>query len=231
MNSETFARGLRETANALKRAAGLEIFSRHRPFINFNGIVPFKTNDTFIAPSAVMIGDVTCWDKSSLWHKAVARADSGHSITIGFTSSIGEGSVLKTLPQSEELETGYPPDTHVGHYVSVGAGCVLKSCRIDDLVIIGDKCTILEGSMIDDHVILEPGSVVIPYQHIPSGQKWGGNPAKFIAPLTADEKDSIQPKAEDIHLIAWEHIVEILPHGYTYVELEELEKKAAEGAK
>lgn len=192
---------------------------------------PFQTNDTFIAPSAVMIGDVTCWDKSSLWHKAVARADQGHSITIGFTSSVGEGSVLKTLSASAELETGFPPDTHVGHYVTVGSGCVLKSCRIDDLVIIGDRCTILEGSMIDDHVILDPGTVVMPYQHIPSGQRWAGNPARFVSNLNGDEKDSIQVKAEDIHEMAWEHIVEILPHGYTYVQLEELEKKAAEASK
>ena len=180
-----------------------------------------------MAPSAVMIGDVTCWDKSSVWYKSVLRADSGHSIIVGYTSSIGEGSVLKTLSSSSELETGYPPDTHVGHYVTIGSGCVLKSCRIDDLVIVGDKCTILEGSMIDDHVILEPGTVVLPYQHIPAGQKWAGNPAKFVADLDANEKESIQEKAEHIHEIAWDHIVELLPHGYTYVHLEELEKQAA----
>ena len=138
---------------------------------------------------------------------------------------------MKTLSATGKLETGFPPDTHIGHYVTVGSGCVLKSCRIDDLVIIGDKCTILEGSMIDDHVFLESGSVVMPYQHIPSGQKWAGNPAKYVADLDANEKESIQPKAETIFEAAWDHIVELLPHGYTYVDLEELEKQAAGQAK
>jgi gamma-carbonic anhydrase len=214
----------------------------------FNGVVPFFTNDTFIAPTASVIGNVTNWDQSSVWYKAVVRADNGsnNSITIGFCSSIGEGSVVKTVSTSSLsssssssssstgnhgggilAETGLPADTHIGHYVTVGAGCILTSCRIDDLVIIGDKCVICEGSLVDNYVMLEPGTVVLPYQHVPAGQKWGGHPASYIADLTAEEKESIQAQALKIHEMAKEHIVEFLPHGYTYVHLEELEKSLA----
>lgn len=187
------------------------------------GKTPFHTNDTFIAPTASVIGDVTNWDQSTVWYKAIVRADT-HPISIGFCSSVGEGTVVSTLPASAELESGLPPDTHIGHYVTIGAGCVLKSCRIDDLVVIGDKCTILEGSLVENHVVLEPGTVVHPYQRIPAGQKWGGNPAKYIADLDAEEKESIQGKADKMHQLAKEHMVEFLPYGYTYVHLEELEK-------
>ena len=198
--------------------------------MTFRGKKPFQTNDTFIAPSASVIGDVTNWDQSSVWYNAVVRAD--HGITIGFSSSIGEGSVLLTLPESvtELEESGFTPDTHVGHYVTVGSGCVLKSCRIDDMVIIGDKCTILEGALVENHAVLEPGTVVLPYQRIPSGQKWGGNPAQFVADLTADEKEAIQGVALKIHDQAKEHLTEFLPIGNTYVHLEELEEKAASQA-
>lgn len=192
--------------------------------MTFKGMKPFQTNDTFVAPTASVIGDVTNWDQSSVWYKAVVRADSGHSITIGFASSVGEGTVVGTLPASAELETGLPADTHIGHYVTIGAGCVLKSCRIDDLVVVGDKCTIMEGSVVDNHVVLEPGTVVMPYQHIPAGQKWGGNPAAFIADLTLDEKESIQGVANKVHDTACDHMLEFLPHGYSYVHLEELEQ-------
>ena len=159
------------------------------------------------------------------------RADSPHaSITIGFASSIGEGSVVMTeLPSVQTLpETGFPPDCHVGHYVTVGSGCVLKSCRIDDLVVIGDKCTILTGSLVEHHTILEPGTVVLPYQRIPSGQKWGGNPAVYIADLNLDEKDCFEPMADAISVKAKEHLTEFLPYGYSYVHLEDLEKNAVE---
>jgi carbonic anhydrase/acetyltransferase-like protein (isoleucine patch superfamily) len=205
-----------------------QIFSRHRPLMTFYGQKPFITNDTFIAPSASVIGNVINWDESSVWYGAVVRADSSHPITIGFSSNIQDGAVVCTLSEHASLETGFPPITHVGHYVSVGAGSVLCSCRVEDLVIIGDKCTILEGSIVDSNVILEPGTVVPPYAHIPSGQKWGGNPASYIAHLTPDEKASIQSTAEKIHHTAREHILEYLPIGNTYVALEELERKGAE---
>jgi gamma-carbonic anhydrase len=191
----------------------VQFFTRHRPIMTFYEKEPFVTNDTFIAPSASVIGEVTNWDESR------------HGITIGFSSNIQDGSVVTTLGEKGTLETGFPPITHVGHYVSVGAGSVLTSCRIDDLVIIGDKCTIMEGSLVESHVILEPGTVVPAYARIPSGQKWGGNPAKYIADLTIDERESIPKKAEKIYEQAYEHLVEFLPVGNSYLHLEDLEKK------
>uniref|UniRef100_A0A6U3QAK0 Gamma carbonic anhydrase n=1 Tax=Ditylum brightwellii TaxID=49249 RepID=A0A6U3QAK0_9STRA len=224
----TVGRGLREAGAALKNASGIEIFTRHRPNMMFWGVKPFKTNDTFIAPSASVIGNVTNWDESSVWYGAVVRADA-HPITIGFSSNIQDRAVLNTLPSSVKgLQSGFPPVCHVGHYVSVGAGSVLVSCRVEDLVDIGEKCTIMEGALVESNVILEPGTVVPAYARIPSGQRWGGNPAQFIANLNADEKAAIETKAEEIHQQAREHNVEFLPYGNTYVHLEELEKKGVD---
>mmetsp|Transcript_36890 Transcript_36890/g.42081 ORF Transcript_36890/g.42081 Transcript_36890/m.42081 type:complete len:238 (+) Transcript_36890:45-758(+) len=221
-------KALRETGAALKKQGGVEFFTRHRPVMQFYGAKPFTTNDTFIAPSASVIGKVTNWDQSSIWYGAVVRADSEHSIEVGFTSNVQDGAVVTTLPESATLETGFPPKTYIGHYVSVGAGSVLVSCRIDDLVWIGDKCTILEGSLVESNTILEPGSVVLPFTRIPSGQKWGGNPAKYISDLSAEEKGSIKGKAEKIFEQAWEHLREFLPVGNTYLHLEDLEREGVE---
>jgi carbonic anhydrase/acetyltransferase-like protein (isoleucine patch superfamily) len=224
----TMGRALRESGAALKEAGGVEIFTRHRPMMTFKGSKPFVTNDTFIAPTASVIGNVTNWDESSVWYKAVVRADNSHGITIGFSSNIQDGAVVTTLDENAELETGFPPTTHVGHYVSVGAGSVLISCRIDDLVDIGDKCTVLEGAIVESNVMLEPGTVVPAYARIPSGQKWGGNPATYIADLTADEQGHIKSKAEAIHETAYEHLTEFLPYGNTYLHLEDMEKKGVD---
>lgn len=219
-------KGLRQAGNMLREEGGvLEIISRHRPKMAFLGQSPFVTNDTFIAPTASVIGEVTNWDQSSVWYGAVVRADSSHPITIGFTSSIGEGSVITTLKKNGTLKTGFPPVTHIGHYVTVGGGSVLKSCRVDDLVVIGEKCTILEGAVVESNVILEPGTVVPSYAYIPSGQKWAGNPAKFVANVTADEAEDIKRKSLEIHQRAKEHLTEFLPVGNTYIHLEELERQ------
>ena len=168
---------------------------------------------------------MTNWDESSVWYGAVVTADQTHPITIGFSSSVGEGSVVCTLPEKATLESGFPPVCHIGHYVTVGAGCVLQSCTIDDLVIIGEKCTIMEGSVVESKTILEPGTVVPAYACIPSGQRWGGNPAQFIANLKPSEVDSIKYTAEKQHVLASEHLEEFLPYGATYLHLEELERK------
>lgn len=223
------------------------------PFLNQK---PFKTNDTFIAPTASVIGAVTNWDESSVWYNAVVRADSGFPITIGFLSNVQEGAVVTTLPCARNaidtdplitgsthtnatgegvvaatrevgrlLETGFPPTTHIGHYVSIGAGSVLVSCRIDDMVDVGDKCTILEGAWVESNVILEPGSVVPAYTRIPSGGRWGGNPIKFIEELGADMKTGIMSKAAGRGVMAKEHLTEFLPVGSTYLHLEELERE------
>jgi len=216
-------RSLREADAAIKYASGMEIFARHRPIMQFLGVKPFKTNDTFIAPSASVIGNVTTWDESSVWYGAVVRGDS-HPISIGFSSNIQDRVVLNTLSvKVKRLESGFRPVCYVGHYVSVGSGSVLVSCRIDDLVKIGERSTILEGAIVQSNVILDPGTVVTPYACIPSGQRWGGNPARFVDNLNDEERDNIKSHAEKVHLAAREHIVEFLPVGNTYIHLEELE--------
>lgn len=198
--------------------------------MTFLGRTPFSTNDAFVAPTASVIGDVTCWDQSSVWYGAVVRADSSHPVTIGFTSSVGEGSVVTTLKKNGTLLTGFPPACHVGHYVTVGAGCVLKSCRIDDLVVVGDKSTVLEGALVEANVVLEPGTVVPPYGRIPTGQRWGGNPAAYVADLTADEVENIKKVSVEVHQRAKEHLLEFLPVGNSYVHMEDLERKATAGS-
>lgn len=199
----------------------------------FNGKMPFQTNDTFIAPNASVIGDVTNWDRSSVWYNAVVRADSTFPIEIGYCSSVGEGSVVCTLPAGSTLKTGFPPETFIGHYVTVGAGCILKSCRIDDLVVIGDKCTILEGAIVENNTELESGTVVPAYGRIPKGQMWGGNPAEYIRDLTEAEMDvnKYKDNCKAIHAIAYDHMVEFLPVGSTYLHLEDVEQQAGVEAK
>mmetsp|Transcript_17456 Transcript_17456/g.21311 ORF Transcript_17456/g.21311 Transcript_17456/m.21311 type:complete len:238 (+) Transcript_17456:73-786(+) len=225
-------RGLRETGAALKSASGLEIFTRHRPLMTFWDKKPFITNDTFIAPSASVIGNVTNWDESSVWYGAVVRGEC-HSVTIGFGSNIQDRAVVNTLSAKvATLKSGFTPVCHVGHYVSVGAGSTLTSCRVEDLVEIGEKCVIGEGAIVESNVILEAGTVVPAYARIPSGQRWGGNPAAYIEDLDDEAKDHIKGHAEKIGLKAQEHLVEFLPVGNTYVHLEELERegvKATQG--
>ena len=83
--------------------------------------------------------------------------------------------------------TGLSAATTVGRYVTIGQGCVLRSATVEDEVLIGAKCVLMEGSLVENHSILAPGSVLPPGRLVPSGQLWAGNPAKFVRNLTKDE--------------------------------------------
>jgi len=75
----------------------------------------------------------------------------------------------------------------IGNNCSIGAGCTLYSCHIEDDVTIGDKSVILEGARIEKGAQIAPGSVVPPGRLIPTKQLWGGNPVVFIKDLDVGE--------------------------------------------
>ena len=71
--------------------------------------------------------------------------------------------------------------------MTIGQGCVLRSATVEDEVLIGEKCVLMEGSLVENHSILAPGTVLPPGRLVPSGQLWAGNPAKFVRDLSKDE--------------------------------------------
>lgn len=224
----TVSRALRETGVALKHASGEEVYAAHRSLMTLWGAKPHQANDAFVAPSASVIGNVDCWDQSSVWYGAVVRGDNDN-VQIGFRSSIGDRSVVSTVSQ---LTNGFPAECKVGHYCSVGAGSVLTSCVVENHAVIGDGCVVGEGALVEEHAMVEPGSVVPPYTRIPAGEKWGGNPVQFIGKVTAEEKIHNEAVVGDLVVQAGEHIAEYLPYGYAYKQLEELEaagKSATQG--
>ena len=80
-----------------------------------------------------------------------------------------------------------PAKVEIGNNVTIGAGCTLYSCHIEDDVVIGDKCVILEGARLEKGSQIAPGSVVPPGRLIPTKQLWGGNPVKHIKDLDLGE--------------------------------------------
>ena len=76
---------------------------------------------------------------------------------------------------------------HIGFNVTIGAGCSLYSCHIEDDVVIGDKCVILEGARLEAGCMIAPGSVVPPGRLIPAKQLWGGNPVEYMKDMDIGE--------------------------------------------
>jgi carbonic anhydrase/acetyltransferase-like protein (isoleucine patch superfamily) len=201
-----------------------EPFCRQRQQIVLGNRVPVLSPDTWVAPNAVIGGDVDLFDKVSIWYGCVLRGDL-NAIRVGAFTNIQDRTVIHAARTSP---TGLSAATIIGRYCTIGPGCVLRSATIEDEVILGAKCILMEGSLVEAHSILAPGTVLPPGRLVPAGQLWAGNPAKFVRELTKDEKADIQAVANGMFRALDMHRQEQLPYGTAYREAERLEQKLAQ---
>jgi len=213
-------RGFRETGQAIERMGARaqdswifqEKICRHRTLMNLFDQRPKLSSGVFVAPNASVIGSVEIKDLSSVWYGAVIRGDQS-SIHIGGFSSVGDRSVIQS---SAVNPTGFSARTYIGDYVTIGQGCLLRACTVDDNSVVGDGCILQEGSLVDRNAMLEPGSVLPSGARVPSGEVYGGSPASFVRKLSKEELTEFQVSAEATAALAAKHADEFLPYGTLY---------------
>jgi carbonic anhydrase/acetyltransferase-like protein (isoleucine patch superfamily) len=140
----------------------------------------------FIAPGAVLVGDVQIGEEASVWYGAVIRADL-NVIRIGPRSNIQDGCVV-------HLADEY--GVHVGQYVTCGHSAILHACTIDDEVLIGMGATVLDGAEIGARSVIGANALVTQGMKIPPGSMVLGSPAKIRRALDLDEQSGIRVWAE-----------------------------------
>lgn len=140
-------------------------------------------NDTWVAPTAAVVGNVRLGDATSVWYGAVVRGDLNF-VRLGLNTNVQEKAVIHTV---ETLESGFPAVVDIGEHVSVGPGCVLTSCTVENNVELGAGTVIAEGALVEKNSKLAPGTYVAAGMRIPAGEHWAGNPARFVSKLSAEE--------------------------------------------
>jgi carbonic anhydrase/acetyltransferase-like protein (isoleucine patch superfamily) len=148
------------------------------------GITPTVAENAFIDEMALVIGDVTIGEDASLWPMVVARGDV-NSITIGARTNIQDGSILHVTADNEFNPGGYP--LVVGEDVTVGHGAILHACTIGNFSLVGMGATLLDGAVIEDHVMVGAGALVAPGKTLESGFLYVGSPARQARPLKEKE--------------------------------------------
>ena len=159
------------------------------------GEEPLYGPDVFVAPTAVVMGDVQMDEGSSLWYGGVLRGDI-NSIKIGKFSNLQDGVI------------GHLADEHslvVGKYVTVGHGAVIHACEIADECLIGMNSTILDGAKIGKQSIVAAGSLVPAGMDVPAGSLVAGVPAKIKRKLSGEEKKNLKKWAEKYLVVAKAH--------------------------
>lgn len=140
--------------------------------------VPQLGNDVFVAPNAVVLGDVILGDESSVWFGVTVRGDV-FPIRIGARTNIQDGSVVHV--------TNGRSATTVGDDVTVGHMALLHGCTVGDRALVGMGSIVLDDAVIGADAIVGAGSLVPPGMKIPPRVLVLGRPAKIIRELTDED--------------------------------------------
>ncbi len=133
-----------------------------------NGKTPRIHRSAWIAPGAVIIGDVEIGPDSSVFYGSVLRADV-NSITIGARTNIQDNS---TIHVDSDAETVLGDDVTVGHMA------LIHGTRVGDGTLVGMKSALLSHSVIGEGCLIAAGAVVLENQEIPARSLAAGVPAK-----------------------------------------------------
>lgn len=144
----------------------------------FKGVFPTIHPQAWIAPGAVIIGDVHIGADTNVWFGCVIRGDVCH-IRIGERTNIQDGTIVHVT-----RKTG---PTFIGSGVTIGHKALIHAATLEDGCFFGMGASILDGAVVESGAYIAAGSLVTPNKRVPTGQMWAGNPAKYFRELKPEE--------------------------------------------
>lgn len=150
--------------------------------LSYRGRSPKIHPSAYIAPGAVVVGDVTIGAESSVWFSCVVRGDV-HFIRIGERTNIQDGSVVHVTRDRASVT--------MGNDVTIAHSATVHGCTIEDRVLVGMGATILDGASVEAGSIVGAGCLVPPGFEVPAGTLVTGVPARVRRELGEDERKHI----------------------------------------
>ena len=154
--------------------------SSHSALWSLDGVSPSIAPDAWIAPTAVLIGNVEIGAQASIWFGCILRGDT-NSIRVGARSNIQDGSLLHCNP-------GEGMACLVGADVTVGHMAIVHACTLHDGAFVAMGATVLDGAVIESGGVLAAGAVLTPGKRIGANEMWAGTPAKLVRVLSEEER-------------------------------------------
>lgn len=165
----------------------------------FQGKSPRIDPTAFIAPGAVLVGDVTIGANASVWFGAVLRGDD-QRIVVGDGSNVQDGTVVHVT-----LDTG---PTLIGKNVTIGHGARLHGCILEDDCLVGIGAIVLDGATVQKRAFVAAGALVAPNKTVPTGELWGGNPARKLRAMKPADDEFLKFDVEHYHRRCREFLAE-----------------------
>ncbi len=171
----------------------------------FHGVWPTIADDVFIAPGAMIIGDVRLAEGVSVWYNVVIRADT-EPITVGARTNIQDSCVLHVDPDAPLV---------IGEDCTLGHSAIVHGAHLGDRVLVAMHATVLSHATIGDDVIVGAGAIIGEHKMIDGGTLVLGVPGKVIRLLRDDERQRIRLNATGYLGLAQEHRASLLETGVT----------------
>ncbi len=159
------------------------------------GKTPSIHKTAFVAPGAVVVGDVTLHEWASVWYGAILRGDI-HRIEIGPASNLQDGTIVHLADEQGVV---------VGEYVTCGHRVTLHACTVGNEVLVGMGATIMDGAAVGDRCIIGAHALVTPGTRIPPGSLVLGMPARVVRSLDDAEQRALRARAEKYVEVARHH--------------------------
>jgi carbonic anhydrase/acetyltransferase-like protein (isoleucine patch superfamily) len=144
----------------------------------------------WIAPGAVVLGDVTLGPRASVWFQAVLRGDC-EKIVVGADTNIQDGCILHADP-------GFPCTLH--DRVTLGHGAIVHGATVEEEVLIGMRAVVMNGARIGAGSLIAVGAVVLEGMEVPPGSVVMGMPGRVRRAVDEHERAFIRYAAE--HYVA-----------------------------
>ena len=151
------------------------------PILPYEGIWPTIAGDVFIAPGAMVIGNVTVHEGASIWYNAVVRGDSA-PIVIGRRTNVQDNCTL-------HVDADAP--LTIGEECTLGHGAIVHGATVGNHVLVGMHAAVLSHAQIGSNTIIGACALVGERKSIPEGVLAVGIPAKVTRTLSEAEQENI----------------------------------------
>ncbi|MCF2136478.1 MAG: gamma carbonic anhydrase family protein [Candidatus Thorarchaeota archaeon] len=139
----------------------------------FEGRVPKIGKNTYISPTASVIGLVTLGEECYVAPGAVVKGDYGE-IVIGNGTSVQDNVVVHARPGEK---------TTIGNNVTLGHGCIVHNAIVHDEAVIGMGAIVSDYAVIGEWAVVGEGAVVRSKFEVPPRSIVVGVPAKVIGEI------------------------------------------------
>ncbi|MSR22873.1 MAG: gamma carbonic anhydrase family protein [Gemmatimonadetes bacterium] len=159
----------------------------------FGGKTPRVAEDAFLAPTAVLVGNVLVEARASVWFGAVLRGDDPeHIIHIGSEANVQDGAIL---------HVGDWGPTIIEARATIGHGAILECCRIGTGSVVGMGAVVLQNAVVGRECLIAAGTVVLEGDIIPDRSVVAGVPGRV--------RKQLEGSAEAFVERSWKHYVEL----------------------